>query len=205
MAKSRDLKSGHIRSGDEPTHARSALRMRMWLALFGLVNGISGVIVFELLDSPPFLIVSGALCLVSAVNLAVVMRHIRQGPHYQPGRTIPPYRPVEDTLSSERRKPRNVTPLRTRRIRYLVMMTTCMVLITLAWTWVRYFSVAAAGVMTLVAAVIPPFAAVITNADSPIIHGEPGPADGERDPGESGREQWDDPRDDPRDDRPDDH
>ena len=192
MAKSRDLKSGHIRSGDEPTHARSALRMRMWLALFGLVNGITGVIVFEFLDSMPFVVVSGALCLVSAVNLTVVVRHIRQGPHYQPGRTIPPYRPVEDAWPPEPRKPRKVTPLRTRRIRYLVMMVTCMVLITLAWTWVRFYSVAAAGVMTLVAAVIPPFAAVITNADSPIIHGEAGPEDGEQAPGESGRDSGDD-------------
>lgn len=200
MAKSRDLRSGHIRSGDEPTHARSALRMRRWLALFGLVNGSTGVIVFELLDSVPFVVVSGALCLVSAVNLIVVMRHIRQGPHYQPGRTIPPYRPV-DAWPAERRKPRKVTPLRTRRIRYLVMMVTCMVLITLAWTWVRYYSVAAAGVMTLVAAVIPPFAAVITNADSPIIHGEAGPGDGEPGtgdgepgPGESGDVWWDERR-----------
>ena len=189
MAKSRDLKSGHIRSGDEPTHARSALRMRMWLALFGLVNGVGGVIVFDLLDSMPFLVVSASLCLVSAVNLIVVVRHIRQGPHYQPGRTIPPYRPVEDTWSAEPRKPRKVTPLRTRRIRYVVMMVTCMVLITLAWTWVRFYSVAVAGVMTLVAAVIPPFAAVITNADSPIIHGEAGPEEGERAPGDDEPDQ----------------
>jgi hypothetical protein len=194
MAKSRDPRSGHIRSGDEPTHARSALRMRRWLALFGLVNGITGVIVFEFLGSVPFVVVSGALCLVSAVNLTVVMRHIRQGPHYQPGRTIPPYRPVEDAWSAQRRKPRKVTPLRTRRIRYLVMMITCMVLIILAWTWVRFYSVAAAGAMTLVAAVIPPFAAVITNADSPIIHGEAGPEDGEPGPGESGDVWWDDRR-----------
>jgi Family of unknown function (DUF6343) len=28
------------------------------------------------------------------VNLAVIVHHIRQGPHWQPGRRIPPYRPL---------------------------------------------------------------------------------------------------------------
>src|SRR3982074_1455913 len=38
-----------IRSGDEPVHARSPLRLRLGLALTGLANGLAGVIVFALL------------------------------------------------------------------------------------------------------------------------------------------------------------
>ena len=31
-----------------------------------------------------------------AVDFAVVVRHIRQGPHFQPGRDVPPYEPPEN-------------------------------------------------------------------------------------------------------------
>jgi hypothetical protein len=44
------------------------------------------------------------------------------------------------------------------------MMGTCLVLITLAWTLVWRFSVTAAVVMSLVALVIPPCAALVANA-----------------------------------------
>ncbi|HEV2633717.1 MAG TPA: DUF6343 family protein [Actinocrinis sp.] len=169
-----------MRSGDEPTHARSALRPRMWLAGFGFVDAVAGVIVFSLLGSLPFVLVSAVLGVVSGVNLIVVGRHIRQGPHYQPGRAIPPYRPVDDGGFTQRREPRPPTPGRTRRRRYFVMMGTCFILITLAWTWIKYYSLMAAELMTLVAALIPPFAAIITNADSPILRDGGGPdPDGE--------------------------
>ena len=42
-----------IRSGDEPTHARSPLRLRLTLALIGLANGVAGAILFVLLGSRP--------------------------------------------------------------------------------------------------------------------------------------------------------
>ena len=174
MAGNKDRGSGHIRSGDEPTHARSALRPRLWLAGFGFVDAVAGVIVFSLLGSRYFVILSIMIGLVSGVNFAVVARHIRQGPHYQPGRSIPPYRPVQDEWSVERRPPRAPTPIRTRRRRYFAMMTTCLVLIGLAWGWIQFYSITAAELMTLVAALIPPFAAIITNADSPIIRGDGG-------------------------------
>lgn len=171
MAGNRDARSGHVRSGDEPTHARSALRPRLWLAGFGFVDAVAGVIVFGVLGSVPFLIVSAALGVVSGINLLIVRRHIRQGPHYQPGRTIPPYRPVHDEDSGERARPREPTPVRTRRRRYLIMMGTCVVLIANAWTWVYHVSLPAAMLMSVIAGLIPPFAAIITNADSPILRG----------------------------------
>jgi len=100
-----------IRSGDEPVHARSPLRLRLVLALTGLANGVAGVIVFALLDSPPLTWAFAALCVVALVNVAVVARHIRQGPHYQPGRTIPPYRPLEpDAPAPDAPRARRATP-----------------------------------------------------------------------------------------------
>jgi Family of unknown function (DUF6343)/Protein of unknown function (DUF3099) len=176
-----------VRSGDEPAHARSALRPRMWLAAFGFVDAVAGVIVFTVLGSMPFVIVSVVLGVVSGINLIVVARHIGQGPHYQPGPTIPPYRPVHDESSAERAEPRALTPVRTRRRRYVAMMGTCLVLIVLAWTWVHIYSITAALLMTLVAALIPPIAAIITNADSPILRGgdgSEGGGDGGDDPAE---------------------
>ncbi len=43
------------------------------------------------------------------------------------------------------------------------MMGTCVVLIVLAWNVVRFWSVPAAVVMSVVAAVIPPAAAIVAN------------------------------------------
>ncbi|QWC86832.1 hypothetical protein KLP28_05730 [Nocardioidaceae bacterium] len=43
------------------------------------------------------------------------------------------------------------------------MMGTCLTLIVLAWGVVRFFSTTAAVVMSLVAAVIPPIAAIVAN------------------------------------------
>lgn len=43
------------------------------------------------------------------------------------------------------------------------MMGTCIVLILLAWNLVRLWSTTAAVVMTLVAAVLPPAAAIVAN------------------------------------------
>ena len=160
-----------IRSGDEPSHARSPLRLRLALALIGLANGIAGVILFILLGSRPLTWAFALLTLVALINVTVVARHIRQGPHYQPGPAIPPYRPVEPD-----RPPPAVHVLattRVRRRRYLIMMGLCVLLLVLAWGWIRVYSVTAAVAMSAVAALIPPFAAVITNADSPILHEDP--------------------------------
>ena len=164
-----------IRSGDEPVHARSPLRLRLGLALIGLANGLAGVIVFALLGSAPLEWAFAVLCVVAAVNAAVVLRHIRQGAHYQPGRTIPPYRPLEsDVTVPSAHAP---APTRVRRRRYLVMMGVCVGTLILAWGWIRLYSVTAAVAMSAVASLIPPFAAILANADSPILRDDeaPGP------------------------------
>ncbi|MGZ4494562.1 MAG: DUF3099 domain-containing protein [Nocardioides sp.] len=50
-----------------------------------------------------------------------------------------------------------------RKRLYFVMMGTCVGLIVLAWQVVRYWSVPAAVIMSIVAAVIPPAAVVVAN------------------------------------------
>jgi hypothetical protein len=50
-----------------------------------------------------------------------------------------------------------------RKKLYFAMMGTCIVLIVLAWNVVRFWSVPVALAMTIVAAVIPPVAAVVAN------------------------------------------
>lgn len=62
--------------------------------------------------------------------------------------------------------PREPGPLglRTRKRAYFVMMGVCLVLIVLAWMVVDRFSIIAAVIMSVVALVIPPFAAIVGNA-----------------------------------------
>lgn len=52
---------------------------------------------------------------------------------------------------------------RSRRRWYFALMGTCIVLIVLAWNVVRHWSTEAAVAMSVVAAVIPPIAAVVAN------------------------------------------
>jgi hypothetical protein len=54
--------------------------------------------------------------------------------------------------------------LRTRKRAYFVMMGVCLVLIVLAWMVVYRYSIVAAVIMSVVALVIPPFAAIVGNA-----------------------------------------
>lgn len=51
-----------------------------------------------------------------------------------------------------------------RNIAYAVIMGTCVVLVILAWTVIRLYSVTAAVVMSVVAALMPPIAAMVANA-----------------------------------------
>ncbi|MFI8833850.1 DUF6343 family protein [Streptomyces afghaniensis] len=85
-----------MRTGSEPTTARSALRARFWLSLWGLVWALFGTVAFTLAGRTGWAIACGALLLVVTIDLVIVLRHIRQGPHYQPGPDIPPYRPPRD-------------------------------------------------------------------------------------------------------------
>ena len=50
-----------------------------------------------------------------------------------------------------------------RKQAYFALMGTCVLLILLAWNVVRFWSTTAAVVMSFVAAVIPPVAAVVAN------------------------------------------
>ncbi|CAM5490510.1 Integral membrane protein OS=Streptomyces griseomycini OX=66895 GN=FHS37_000226 PE=4 SV=1 [Streptomyces griseomycini] len=73
--------------------ARSALRMRFWLSVWGVVWTVFGTAAFAIAGRPGWALACGLLWLVVVVDLAVVVRRIRQGAHYQPGRDVPPYEP----------------------------------------------------------------------------------------------------------------
>ncbi|MFI0408495.1 DUF3099 domain-containing protein [Actinomadura sp. 3N508] len=53
--------------------------------------------------------------------------------------------------------------MRRRRVVYGIMMGTCLALFVLAWAVVRVYSTPAAVAMSVVAMVIPPFAAMVAN------------------------------------------
>ena len=62
--------------------------------------------------------------------------------------------------------PREPGPLglRTRKRAYFIMMGVCLGLIVLAWMVVDRYSIVAAVIMSVVALLIPPFAAIVGNA-----------------------------------------
>ncbi|MFB7171817.1 DUF6343 family protein [Streptomyces sp. NPDC056254] len=82
-----------MRSGNEPATARSPLRLRFWLGVWGLVWAAAGTVAFALAGRPGWAAACGVLAVMVGVDLVMIVRHIRQGPHYQPGRDIPPYEP----------------------------------------------------------------------------------------------------------------
>ena len=151
-----------MRTGNEPSHARSPLRLRLALAIFGLSCAIVGCMIFAALDAVGWLVACGLLGLVAILDIIVVLGHIHAGAHYQPGPSIPPYQPVEG--GSAARLGRAALPLRQRRRRYLVLMGLCVILFVSSWTWVRLYSQTAAVVVSVIAMVIPPIAAIVANA-----------------------------------------
>ncbi|MFD7015463.1 DUF6343 family protein [Streptomyces sp. NPDC059161] len=82
-----------LRTGNEPITARSPLRMRLWLSIWGLIWALGGTVGFTLEARPGWAAACAVLTVVIIVDLIMIIRHIRQGPHYQPGRDIPPYEP----------------------------------------------------------------------------------------------------------------
>lgn len=64
------------------------------------------------------------------------------------------------------RGPPEAQPGRYDKRLYFLLMTTCIGLFVLAWAVVERYSVIAAVIMSAVALVIPPFAAIIANAAS---------------------------------------
>ncbi|MGK5637290.1 DUF6343 family protein [Streptomyces sp. URMC 126] len=91
------------RTGNEPLTARSPLRLRCGLAVLGLVFAGAGAALFALTGHPGWAAAFAALALVTVADLTVVIHHIRQGPHYQPGRDVPPYEPLRDDRPPGRR------------------------------------------------------------------------------------------------------
>ncbi|MEY9931604.1 hypothetical protein ABH926_006253 [Catenulispora sp. GP43] len=156
------FESRRIRSGDEPMHARSPLRMRLVLALIGLANAIAGAVFFATEHATGFVLACTVFGLLVVADIGVILIHIRQGPNWQPGQDIPPYRPVETPLGPIRRRP--PLPQNTRVHIYLAMMSSCLVLMIVAWTFIRFYSFATATVMTLIATALPPVAAVVANS-----------------------------------------
>lgn len=150
-----------MRSGDEPGHARSPLRLRLGLAGFGLVTALLAAAVVRSVAPNAIVVVFLVLALVAMVDLIAIRRQIRRGAHFQPGPEVPPYRPLEP----DRRVRRQRVPLaeRTRIRRYLALMTGCLTLIVLAWFWVRFYSTTIAVAMSMVAAVLPPIAVIVAN------------------------------------------
>jgi Family of unknown function (DUF6343)/Protein of unknown function (DUF3099) len=155
-----------VRGGGEPIQARSALRLRVALAMFGLVCAVIGAVALRLIGQIGWMIAFIVLGVIAAVDLVVVAARIRQGPHYQPDAAVPPYRPVDPPPEPRRHRP--PAALETRKRRYLLLMGLCLTLFVLAWAWVRHYSPAAAVVMTIIATGIPPLAVIVANANSPI-------------------------------------
>jgi hypothetical protein len=152
------------RTGDEPTHARSALGLRLVLTLAGLVCwGVAAVIMLSA-GERVLAGVFGLIAVLAAVNAAFVVHRMRQGPHWQPTSRIPPYRPVQEDRPRTPRTPRAPVSERTRARRYLLIMGTCIGLLVLAWGVVRLWSVPIAIGMSVVAMVLPPIAALVANA-----------------------------------------
>ncbi|MFI1680125.1 DUF6343 family protein [Streptomyces sp. NPDC020607] len=82
-----------MRTGSEPVTARSPLRMRLWFSVWGVAWAVFGTVAFALAGRPGWAAVCGALVVVIGVDMAWVVHRMRQGSHYQPGRSVPPYEP----------------------------------------------------------------------------------------------------------------
>lgn len=82
-----------MRTGSEPSTARSPLRMRLWLSLWGMIWAVFGLTAFVLTGRAGWAAACGVLLVVTVTDFCFVVRHIRQGSHYQPGRDVPPYEP----------------------------------------------------------------------------------------------------------------
>ncbi|WP_330176350.1 DUF6343 family protein [Streptomyces sp. NBC_01498] len=91
-----------MRTGNEPVTARSPLRMRWWLSVWGLIWTAFGTIAFAVVGRPGWAIACGVLMLIVVTDFLLVVRHKRQGSRYQPGRDVPPYRARDDRDGHER-------------------------------------------------------------------------------------------------------
>ncbi|WP_372498488.1 DUF6343 family protein [Streptomyces monomycini] len=67
--------------------------MRRGLALWGMLWAAAGTVAFVLAGRPGWAAACAVVTALAATDLAMVIRHIHQGPHYQPGKDVPPYEP----------------------------------------------------------------------------------------------------------------
>ncbi|WP_424214326.1 DUF6343 family protein [Streptomyces sp. BI20] len=99
-----------VRSGDEPTTARSPLRLRRVLSLWGLLWAVVGTVAFVLLGEPGWAAAGGVLALICLLDLLLVLHRMRQGPHWQPGPEVPPYHPPDPGPRKPGAPPRGGAP-----------------------------------------------------------------------------------------------
>ena len=130
------------RSGDEPMHARSPLRLRLGLAGFGLASAIAGIVVFAIVNVPALVGIFAALAVLAVADAAIVLRHIHAGADYQPGPEVPPYRPPRRTRTSSAPEHPEAAPER-RHARFFWAAAVALVLIINAWTWISSVSTGA--------------------------------------------------------------
>ncbi|MFE7751819.1 DUF6343 family protein [Streptomyces sp. NPDC057428] len=82
-----------MRTGSEPMTARSPLRMRFWLSLWGMLWAAFGLAAFLIADRAGWATACGVLLAVTVTDFCLVVRRMRQGARFQPGRDVPPYSP----------------------------------------------------------------------------------------------------------------
>ena len=179
-----------MRSGDEPAHARSPLRLRLALAGFGGLLAVAWLVLSLIAGSAIGVACAAALGVIAGTNITVVVYRIRQGPHFQPGPDVPPYQPVppyrpvppapRPGVGGLGRTGR-ATPEAVRQRRYFVLMGLCLTLLLVAWLVVRLYSTTATVILTVIAMVIPPVAAIVANAGARL-----GPPDRQRRDGDGG-------------------
>ncbi|MGW0783034.1 DUF6343 family protein [Streptomyces sp. NPDC002913] len=97
-----------MRTGSEPSTARSPLRMRLSLSVWGMIWAAFGLTAFVAAGRPGWATACGVLLAITVTDFCFVLHHIRQGPRYQPGRNIPPYEP--DRNEPGRGAPRRNAP-----------------------------------------------------------------------------------------------
>jgi MFS family permease len=150
-----------MRTGNEPSTARSPLGLRLVFAGFGLLAGLAGFVALLVAGEVGWALAFGALAVVAALDAAVIVVRMRQGPHFQPGRDVPPYEPVARPAP---RPPRRPLDRPTRMRLYFALMGTCLLLFVLDGVWIRLVSTTAAVVVGAVAACLPPVAVIVANS-----------------------------------------
>lgn len=153
-----------MRSGDEPVHARSPLRLRLGLALFGLLAAAVSAAFLDRAGHRVPAVLLGLVALAALANACWVVVRIRQGPHFQPGSDIPPYRPLPDPARRHPADRRSRPSAGARQRTYLIMMAVCLALFALAGFVIRLYSPTLAAVVAVLAAAIAPIAAIVANA-----------------------------------------